>query len=248
MLSLYICALSMKKLVLIFALALIAQGALYSQKDKVWGSWTALSVQYEFVPRWSFYFETQARSHAMYNHFQYYEFKGGINYRINKDFSALVGFGNYGTYDWQNIRGAKTQDELRIWQQFVINQLLSRLKFEHRFRFEQAWINQKFRNRFRYRINLVVPLNSKKVEAKTVYAAAFNEIFITDTPPYFMRNRIFLGMGYQVNDFLTLQAGWINQFNYNFKNKGAKNFFNLTIAFRINHKGNSLERNPAMQD
>lgn len=237
----------MKKLLSII-LVIGLSTSLFAQKDRVWGSWSSISVQYEFVPKWSFYFETQTRSHAMYNHFNYYEFKGGINYRINKDFSTMIGFGNYGTYDWQNIRGMKTQDELRLWEQFVINQLLSRLKFEHRFRFEQASINGKFRNRFRYRISLVVPINKKKVEKGTVFATAFNELFLTDTPPYFMRNRIHIGMGYQVNDFLTLQCGWNNQFNYNFKNKGAKNFFTFNVVFKISKKDNQLEKIPTLHD
>lgn len=227
----------------VISLFLVTFSAL-GQKDKVWGSWNSISVQYEFVKNWTFYFETQTRSHAMYNHFNYYEFKGGFSYKISKDFSALIGFGNYGTYDWEDIRGMKKQDELRLWEQFIINQSISRVKLEHRFRFEQALINQKYRNRFRYRLNVVVPLNSKKVEKNTVFAAGFSELFLTDTPPYFMRHRVYLGLGYQATDFLTIQTGWINQFNYNLSNKGAKNYLMLTLAFKISHKDLKSESVP----
>lgn len=220
----------------------------HAQKDKTWGSWSIANVQYEFSPRWFAYVELQTRSQAMYNHFHYYEIKGGINYRINKNFIAFVGFGNYGTYDWKNIRGAKTTDELRLWEQLVINQPLNRLKFEHRFRIEQASINKKYRNRFRYRLNLIVPLNKKTVETNTVFVSAFDELFLTDTPPYFMRNRVYLGLGYQVTEFLTLQAGWINQFNYNLNAKGGKNNLLVSLNFRFVRKDNKYERMPTMPD
>ena len=240
-----------KKLAISLAIGLlwVWSASLHAQKDKVWGSWTAVSLNYEFVPRFTFYFELQTRSHAMYNYFNYYEIKGGLGYKINKDFSALVGFGNYGTYDWQDIiGGVKQKNELRIWQQFVIDQMLTRIKFEHRFRIEQAWINRKFRNRFRYRINMVIPLNSKEVKKNTVFLTGFNEIFLTDTPPYFMRNRILLGLGYAATDFLTIQSGWINQFEYSFSNKGAKNYFMLTLAFRLAKNKDGFERNPTLPD
>lgn len=219
-----------------------------AQKDKTWGSWAIANVQYEFAPRWFTYFELQTRSQAMANRFFYYEIKGGINYRINKNFIAFVGFGNYGTYNWKNIRSAKTTDELRLWEQLVINQPLSRLKFEHRFRIEQASINKKFRNRFRYRLNVIIPINKKKVENKTVFVSAFNEIFLTDTPPYFMRNRVYLGLGYQATEFLTVQAGWVNQFNYNLQNKGGKNNILVSLNFRFVRKDNKYERMPTLPD
>jgi len=220
-----------------------------AQKDKVWGSWVINNVEYEFAKNFIGYFELQTRSQAMYNHFNYYEIKGGISYRITKNFSALVGFGNYGTYDWKNIRGAKTNDELRLWQQFVISQKpIERIKLEHRFRAEQASINGRYRNRFRYRVNLIVPLNKDKVEKNTVFVSAFDEIFLTDTPPYFMRNRIYAGLGYQATKFLTIQAGWVNQFNYNFNTKGGKNNLLVSINFRILRDDNKFDGVPTMRD
>ncbi len=234
----------LKSLILFIFIGTAQQVA--AQKDRVWGSWLVTNLQYEFTPKWIGYFEVQTRSHAMLNHFFYYEFKGGMNYQINKNFVAFVGFGNYGTYDWENIRGAKTIDELRLWEQFVINQPLNRLKFEHRYRIEQRWLNRKFQNRFRYRLNLIVPINREKIEAKTVFASAFNEIFVTDTPPYFMRNRVYVGLGYQFNDFITFQAGWLNQFNFNFNDKGGKHNLLFSLNFRVRAKTDRFEQIPSL--
>lgn len=241
----------MNKLICVVVVCLLLFGIgkqAKAQKDKVWGSWAITNLEYEFAKNFIFYFELQGRSQAVFNHFNYYEIKGGFNYRINKNFSTLVGFGNYGTYNWKNLRSAKTTDELRLWEQFVISQPLNRLKFEHRFRAEQASINGRFRNRFRYRINLVVPINKKKVEKGTVFASAFDEIFLTDTPPYFMRNRIYIGIGYQINKFLTIQSGWVNQFNYNLVAKGGKNNLLVSLNFRFLRKDNVYDRIPSLKD
>lgn len=230
------------------AIMLCITALTHAQKDKVWGSWAIKNVEYEFAKNFIGYFELQTRSQAMFNHYNYYEIKGGIQYRINKNYSTMIGFGNYGTYNWKNIRGAKTQDELRLWEQFVISQPLDRMKFEHRFRAEQASINGRYRNRFRYRINIVVPLNKKKVEKNTVFISAFDEIFLTDTPPYFMRNRIYVGVGYQATKFLTINTGWVNQFNYNLSNKGGKNNLLISLNFRFLRDDNKYDRVPTIKD
>jgi len=77
-----------------------------------------------------------------------------------------------------------------------MTQYEKRLKFEYRYRAQQQWTSNGFRNRFRYRLNTILPLKKKKVEPKTFYLNASNEIFYTDRAPYFERNRLFLGGGY----------------------------------------------------
>src|SRR5690606_10523313 len=119
----------------------------------------------------------------MRRHFYYYEVKGGFGYRIRDNFSALIGFGNSGTYDREDLSAPKLTDEWRVWEQFVMTQSLQRLRFEHRFRAEQALINGKYRNRFRYRLNLSAPLNKPKMEQGAWFVAVFDEIFLTDNPP-----------------------------------------------------------------
>jgi hypothetical protein len=214
----------------------------------MWGTWFITNVEYEFAKNFIGYFELQARTQKPFQKIFYSEIKGGVNYRINKNFSTFAGFGNYRTYPWDDLDAGVKTNEFRIWEQFVISQPLGRLKFEHRFRAEQAWLNKKYRNRFRYRINLIIPLNKSKVEKNTVFISMFNEIFLTDKAPYFMRNRVYAGFGYQVTDFLTVQTGWVNQFNYTLTSAGAKNNILFSVNFRFLRKDHPHEKIPTMKD
>lgn len=237
----------MNKLILV-SIFLISTVVLKAQHDKMLGSWVVHNVEYEFAKNFIGYIELQARSQKMLHHFFYSEIKGGVSYRINKNFSVFTGFGNYRTYQWDDLDEGVRTNELRLWQQFVISQPLGRLKFEHRFRTEQAWLNKVYRNRFRYRINLIIPLNKRKVEKNTAFLSIFNELFLTDKAPYFMRNRIYGGVGYQITDYLTVQTGWVYQFNYTLKSANGKNNILLGVNFRFLRKDNKHEKIPTMRD
>ena len=126
--------------------------------------------------------------------------------------------------------------------------ILKRLKLEHRYRAEQRWTSDGFRNRFRYRINSALPLNNKKIEAGTYYLTASNEIFFTNRAPYFERNRVFLGAGYEFSPFFTLQAGYLHQFDYKISDETGKNFLQLSFLFEMQWKKKTGEKVPGGMD
>jgi hypothetical protein len=105
---------------------------------------------------------------------------------------------------------------------------------------EQRWVNGDYRNRFRYRLNMFVPLNNKKIVAKTWFISVFDEIFFNNKAPNFERNRVSAALGYQFDKKWILQAGWLNQRNYTATTSSAKNNMLLTLMYRINRK-NSVE-------
>lgn len=237
----------MKKIILMSALW-VSVGSLYAQNDKDMGSWFIVNGEYEFAKNFLAYMELQARSQKPFHKVFYGEIKGGVTWKFHKNFAGFVGFGNYRTYDWKDLDAGVKTNELRIWEQFVITQSLDRLKFEHRFRAEQAWLNKKYRNRFRYRFNVIIPLNKRKVEKNTVFLSIADEIFMTNTAPYFMRNRFYAGAGYQATDFMTIQAAWVNQFNYTLTSGGAKNFLLLAVNFKFLRKDHRHEKIPTLKD
>lgn len=209
-------------------------------KDSQLGTWNTLNLQYTFAPKWGSMIELQTRLNQPFHQLNYYEQKIGLYYNINKNFQVLLGLGHYGTHDIDHFSDGPTTREARLWQQLIISQYLSRLKFEHRFRIEERWQNRIFANRFRYRIQLAVPLNHDKIEAKTVFITAFNELFLTTKMPHFMRNRAYIGMGYQFNKIVGVQAGLIHQYNYNLEKAGSKKFIflglNIKLEERAQHK------------
>lgn len=220
----------------------------FAQNNRL-GTWNILNVQYNFNKKWSAFYENQLRSQKPYQDFFYHELKAGVGYNASNKTVFLLGNGFYQTYSLGgNFKSPVVASEYRLWEQIVVTNNISRLKLEHRYRAEQRWLSQGFRNRFRYRLNAVVPLNRSKVEKGTLYATAFDEVFFTDKTPYFQRNRFFAGFGYEFTKNFILQAGYIRQFDYNVSTSAGKNFVQSTLLFNVHGQRTGREQHPSTMD
>lgn len=213
------------------------------------GSWNIINTKLDLNQKWNLFGELQLRSLKLYDDFHYYEIKGGASYTVSKATSVTVGFGIFDTYSpGGNFKTPMANDEWRSWIQLNIMQYEKRLKLEHRYRAEQRFTSNGFRNRFRYRLNTTYPLNNKKVEAGTYYLTANNEIFFTNKAPYFERNRIFIGGGYEFSPLFTIQAGYLHQFDYKINDETGKNFLQVSFLFELQWKNKTGEKVPGGMD
>jgi len=180
------------------------------------------------------------------DNFYYHELKGGINYKLNKNAAVFIGTGQYGTYaNGGNFKRPMATHEFRLWEQLVVNNYIGRVKMEHRYRIEQRWVNHKYRNRFRYRLNPVIPINKSSVTKGTLFATLHDEVFFTSKAPYFERNRVFGGLGYMISRPLTLQVGFMRQFDYSAAGVSTnKNFVQTTLFFRLNQQKATANQPP----
>lgn len=214
------------------------------------GTWNVLSGKYTFNARWSVFAEAQLRSQQAAYDFNYYEYKGGVSYNFPKKVSVLLGMGHYLTYQPDgNFKSPLTGNEFRIWEQFGLINNIDRLKLEHRYRIEQRFTTAGFHSRFRYRLNALLPLNGKTITAKTWYANAAAEFFILDKTPHFEQSRLFAGFGYQFNDCVILQAGFMHRFDQTpaFITY-SKNFIQTSLMFSFNEFKSGRERQPSAVD
>lgn len=230
--------------------ALLALPVISHAQSNRLGSWDIATAMINPNNRFSFWVETQTRSQGLTSDFYYYETKGGAVYNIKKKMAAMLGVGNYHTFDYPgNFKGGALVKEFRLWEQLILNNNIDRVKIEHRYRIEQRWLNGEYRNRFRYRFNPVVPINHPTVVARTLYATAFDEIFFTNNAPYFERNRFFAGAGYQFSDLFAFQAGFIRQFDYNKTTDGTgKNSIQTVFLFYLDKHTLHPERRPNVMD
>jgi Protein of unknown function (DUF2490) len=236
--------------IIIGCLFLLASNFTFAQNNK-FGTWNIVNTKLNLDKNWAVFNELQLRSQLFYGDFYYYEIKGGISYSINKNFSVLAGTGRYMTYsNGGDFNKPFVNKEFRTWQQITMNNYLDRVKFEHRYRLEQRWLsNGGYRNRFRYRLNTFLPINNKKIEPHTFYLTAFDEIFLTNVAPYFERNRILGGAGYQFSKHLTLQTGYVYQFDYRANNtKAGKSYLQLAVLIELNAHKNPREKIPGSED
>ena len=63
--------------------------------------------------------------------------------------------------------------------------------------------------RFRYFLGLNIPLIQNQ---RLIYFSAYNEMFLNTKSCIFDRNRVYGGIGYQINENIKLEAGYMNQF------------------------------------
>jgi hypothetical protein len=214
------------------------------------GTWNVLSLKTSFNDKWGAFAEGQVRSLKFYNDFHYHEFKGGITYALDKNFAFSVATGKYDTYQsGGNFVTPKSSDEIRVFEQLVLSQALARIKFEHRYRVEQRFTKDGYKNRFRYRMQVVMPINRRKVEPKSWFLNTSGEIFFRNTPQYFERLRVFAGTGYQLTSTHTLMVGYMHQFDYQLVDETGKDFLYVSFLFDLNkHRQTGREPAPSNVD
>jgi hypothetical protein len=202
------------------------------------GGWNVMTINLpgSMEHRWGGYLEAQNRNYGVTNRFYYYETKGGVSYNIDKNNIALLGMGRYVTYNYEDIDDGPNLQEFRLWEQFVSNQYLGRIKFEHRYRVEQRWFNTGYRNRFRYRLSANIPINKLKVEPGTLFGILYDEVFFNNKAPNFERNRVAALLGFQFSKPFALQTGILNQFNYATTASNRKYYLVINAIYSIQRK------------
>ena len=192
------------------------------------GTWNILNLKYNHNDKLSFFGESQLRSLKLYNNFHYYEYKGGVNYKVHKNVKLTLGAGSYQTYkEGGNFVLPKNNDEFRIWPQVILSQSVGKLKIEQRYRSELRFTSNGYRNRFRYRLGLSYPFGKERDDYKPFQISASNEIFFTDKEPYFERNRMLLAFNFKPSKATIIQIGYLHQFDYKINDETGRDFFQI---------------------
>ena len=169
---------------------------------------------------WGFQGDIQYRNWNLGGDLEQLLLRGGLTYTPkNANVKFTLGYGNVTT-------GAFGADKLTTTESRVYQEALFPVNFgkrfftNHRFRYEQRFVqNQDFRTRYRYNFFLNIALNKPDMEAKTIYLALYNEIFINgqrnigdgNTVEIFDRNRFYVATGYVIKKGFKVQLGIMNQ-------------------------------------
>lgn len=201
------------------------------------GSWNILNLKYTVNEKLSFFGEGQLRSLKFYSNFHYYEYKGGINYKVHKNAELTLGAGSYQTYkEGGNFVLPKNNDEFRIWPQVILSQSIGKLKIEQRYRAEFRFTSNGYRNRFRYRLGVSYPFGKERNDYKPFKVSTSNELFFTDKEPYFERNRVLLSFNYKPSKATTIQIGYLHQFDYKINDETGRDFFQIGYYIEVFRK------------
>lgn len=224
---------------ILFLLTFLAvNNSMLAQKSEHLSGFSTLSVTYRFNPKWYVYGETQTRSIADFSKIDYYEIKAGGGYNFNKKHQIFTGLGSYNSY----TDSKKTREEFRVWLQYVYSEFISRVRIEQRIRSEKRFFHDPVTDRnsnaerYRYRLSLIVPLNSEKIQSKTLFANTYDEVFLSSEVPTFSRNRLFGGIGYQASNSMGVTLGYLWQRDLGVTKNKNTHFLFCGINFTFAHK------------
>ncbi|ULQ54830.1 DUF2490 domain-containing protein [Flavihumibacter fluvii] len=213
---------------------LLQQNSLHAQIARVtdWNtiSWFQLGAEIEFNKKWGLHIDINSRYVDFVNDNMQKLFRTGVNFKASEKILVRAGFvfamnSPYGDYT-VNAYG-KPFNERRLFEMVSISDKIGTINIEHRFVLEQRWGEKyskpeieepdetSYQNRIRYRIRLQKPFLKNNHKGNYPYLLFYDEIMISFgnevNANIFDQNRIAFLLGYRFNQFVRLEAGYLNQ-------------------------------------
>jgi len=227
--------------------------------------WVTNTSTLRFAEKWSGHLEYQWRRDRWGQTWQQSLLRTGINYKVSDALTVRLGYAWVETFPYGDypIQGAGRQfTEHRGYQ---LAQLSSptqgRVEISHRFMLEQRlfgrylspaserpdeWV---YVNRLRYMLRLQMPLGKPKMENKTPYLAAYDEILIgfgnNVNANVFDQNRLGLLVGYRFTPQFRVEGGYFQQILQLPRLIGGRNVFQNNQGIILNTVVNLDLRKPA---
>lgn len=173
----------------------------------------------------------------------------GVEYKTKAGINFAAGYAFPTTYPYGDQPIAYVTNEQRAWEQFSVGHTNGKLKFSHRYRFEQRWVEVKTKNsngeyefeKYKYlnrgRYRLVANYNVKHFEKTNndFFFSAMEEILVSFGKNVgknvFDQNRISGSFGFTFNGKYTISLGYLNQ--YILKADGIHCENNHTLQFSL---------------
>ncbi len=132
-------------------------------------SWYMYFGNHRLNNRWGIHTEYQWRREGIGETWQQSLLRVGADYHANDKNTLTAGYAWVVTYPYGDQPVAATFTEHRIWQQWITQHQSGPLYVHHRYRLEQRFLEQPaedkyvFRQRFRYRLLLTLPIGRKEL-------------------------------------------------------------------------------------
>jgi long-subunit fatty acid transport protein len=182
-------------------------------QDSDLGNWLVYIGSKQLNQKWNLHHEIQYRNYDVIGDLEQLLLRVGLGHTFNNKSNLLLGYGYILSENYLDDSATKSSvNEHRIFQQFITKQKLGKLGLQHRYRFEQRFVESDYKMRFRYFLGLSYPLYKFDDSTKQLYASAYNEIFLNTEPSVFDRNRLYGGLGFKFNSKLKVELGYMNQF------------------------------------
>lgn len=218
----------MKRTILILAILFIARNInAQNTGENELGAWYMYFGTNQITDKLSIHTEAQFRYYETTNTFNQLLLRTGLNYHINENAIATIGYGYISTDGtFADIPDEENSNEHRIFEQFILKNKVGSIKFEHRYRLEQRFISTQTddftEHRARYRLQLTYPINDQW------FINVYDEVFINLQEPIFGQNRLYGALGYTIKSNVSIQLGYLkNHFT-------GRNFDRLQLGVIFN--------------
>lgn len=198
----------------------------YAQESNL-GNWILLFGNKNINEKVNWHHEVQYRNYDAIGDLEQLLLRTGLGFKVEDNTNLLLGYGFIRSENYTEPEAKTVVNEHRIFQQLITKQNVNKLRLQHRYRFEQRFVEENFRLRFRYFLGLAYPLWKEESSPRELYYSMYNEIFLNTRSDVFDRNRFYTGLGYRLNDTFRFELGYMNQF----LNAGNRDQINLVCFF-----------------
>lgn len=187
-------------------------GNLSAQESEL-GNWFQYFGSKKLNQKWNWHNEVQYRNYNFIGDLEQLLLRTGVGYNLTENNNnLLLGYGFIRAENYQQDGSKAVVNEHRTFLQFITKQLINNTILQHRYRFEQRWIEGDFKLRLRYFIGVNIPLKKSPISSGDYYLSIYNEIFLNTENSVFDRNRLYGAVGYKVNNKFRVELGYMNQF------------------------------------
>ena len=216
------------------------------------GIWYMYFGMNRISEKWSVHTEAQFRYYETSSNFNQLLLRTGANYHINQNAIATIGYAFIDTdpsfldspFADMSFSGNEILEH-RIFEQFILTNKVWEFLFEHRYRLEQRFIENRglgnateTQHRARYRIQMMLPLTD------IFFVNFYDEIFLNLQGNTFDQNRLYGALGIYLTDNSNIQFGYLkNHFTNRVFDRFQIGFFfnpDLRGVFKKKAKGEEL--------
>ena len=187
----------------------------FSQESNL-GNWLIYIGSKKLDNQWNIHHEVQYRNYDAIGDLEQLLLRTGVGKNLTDgNNNLLLGYGFIRSENYTSEEDKIVINEHRIFQQFITKQSIGKLGLQHRYRFEQRFVEDDFKLRFRYFLGISYPLTDQ------FYLSSYNEIFLNTfffaytVQNAFDRHRLYGGLGYILSDRIKIELGYMNQFLIN---------------------------------